>query len=73
VSAGIVFAGSAPLFNGAPVTAMTLSLPGVTVASAAAAGGAKGAAGAAASTSFGKPGLDGPPSVAGLSLAVFGL
>jgi hypothetical protein len=73
ISAGIVFSGNAPIFNGAAVTAMTASLLSVTVSSAAAAGGAKGVAGAAASTSFGKPGADGPLSVAGLSQAALGL
>jgi hypothetical protein len=73
VSAGIVFTGNAPIFNGAAVTATTATLPGVTVSSASGAGGAKGVAGAAASISFGKPGADGPPAVAGVSQAALGL
>jgi hypothetical protein len=73
ISAGIVFSGNAPIFNGATAAATAASLPGVTVSSATAAGGGKGAAGAAASTSFGKAGADGPASVAGLSQPVVGL
>ena len=73
ISAGILFSGNAPIFNGATAAATAASLPGVTVSSATAAGGGKGVAGAAASTSFGKPGADGPASVTGLSQPVVGL